>query len=223
MPIQFRRPGRIALMSASAAALLVFQGCAAVGFLGALEENRRRSSTRQVEAEYTGLESQTFAVVIAADRSLEADHPGLVVRLTQGITERIAASGVGQAKPALEVLAYQYNTPTWSASTMGELAEALGVSRLVFIELHEYRLHDPGNQYLWDGVAAGIASVVEADSLLPDDFVFQAPVRVSFPDQTGMTPMDIPRAAMTTELSRRFMDRCAWLFYTHEEPYYPDY
>jgi hypothetical protein len=89
--------------------------------------------------------------------------------------------------------------------------------------LVEYRLNEPGNQYLWSGLATGTLDVYEADSPAPDEPAFQKPIRVAFPDKNGLGPNDIPRAGVATELGRRFVDRATWLFFKHEEPYYPKY
>lgn len=201
-------------------------GCSAVGFLGALEESRRRNSTRPIEPEYTGLAGKSVAVVVAADRIIESDHPEIVIRLTQNIAERLAEFATGEGGTVLapeKVLAFQYNTPRWTAMAHGDLARELGVQRLVYVDLFEYRLNDPGNQYLWEGVAAGDVAVVEADSAFPDEFAFQKSIRVTFPDQGGYGPGEYTRSLVTSALSLRFVDRASWLFYKHEEPYYPDY
>jgi hypothetical protein len=202
-------------------------GCAAVGFGGAMMESYRRNSTRPVDAEYHGLEGKRWAVVVSANRIIQADHPQIVGYITGKVTERlllqqeqIAATGF---VPAESVLAFQYDNPRWVAMPRGELARDLGVDRLILVELVEYRLNDPGNQYLWDGVATGTIGVIEADSPLPDEFTFERSIRVTFPDGTGLGPNDVPRRGVATALASRFVDRASWLFYKHEEPYYPKY
>jgi hypothetical protein len=102
--------------------------------------------------------------------------------------------------------------------TREDIANLLGVERLVVIEIVDYRLHEPGNQYVWDGAVAGVVSVYESDSSLPNDPVFEKALSISFPDSTGFMRSDIPEAAVTAELSNRFINRAAWLFYEHEEP-----
>src|SRR5205823_3930169 len=104
-------------------------GCNILGFGGAMVENYKRSSTHSVEPEYTGLNGKTFAVVIATDRITETDYPGVVVRLAQGITERVSKglSGVSEGKAGgtagakaiapETVLTFQYNNPRWRAMT----------------------------------------------------------------------------------------------------------
>jgi hypothetical protein len=206
---------------------VVSGGCAIVGFGGAMVESYRRQSTRPVDAEYTNLEGKRWAVIVTANRIIQADHPQIVPYLNTRIVERlleqqeqIAATGY---VPAERVLAYIYENPRWIAMPRGELARQLGVDRLIIVELLEYRLHDPGNQYLWNGLATGTVGVIEADSPVPDEFAWERAIRVGFPDKTGVGPGDLPAQAVATALAGRFIDRASWLFYRHEEPYYPKY
>lgn len=200
-------------------------GCSAVGFVGAMIEEKRRHSTKPVEAQYERLSGKTFAVVVSADRSVQAEHPGLVPRLATQITDRLSGDEVGAlgVVPAQRILQYQYENPRWAALAPIELARTFGVERLIVIEVQEYRLNDPGNQYLWEGVAAAQISVLEADAPFPDEYAFHQAARVDFPDDRGRGPLDFPREVVTTELSRRLIDRVSWLFYRHQEPYYPEY
>jgi len=211
---------------ATLGAYLVAGGCAAVGFFGALEDERRRNSTHEVEAEYDGFEGKNLAVVIMADRVIQSNFPGVAERIAARVTAALAENLKGIASgyvPAADAAYFQNNNPGWVALPLGRVAEQLGVDRLVIIELKEYRLNEPGNQYLWDGVASGSVSVVEADSSLPDARAFERPVHVTYPDDTGFGPETMSTAVVTSELSRRFATRAAWLLYTHQEPYYPDF
>lgn len=200
-------------------------GCNIVGGLvGGMAESYKRSSTKTVEAEHTGLEGKSFAVVVTADRMIQADHPEVVAKLTIDIADQLAReAGASGYVPGMSVLQYQYNNPRWVTMPLGELAKALDVQRLVFVDLQEYRLNDPGNPYIWQGVAAALVGVVHADAALPDEFLFQKQLRVKYPDKGGMGPSDLPRAAVNTTLVKRLVDRASWLMYAHEEPYYPDY
>lgn len=211
-----------------ALALLVFPGC----YAGALIESYKRGSTKTVSAEYTRLEGKSYAVVVAADRAIQADHPLLTDHITSRVTERLAVNTnipvAGGFVPAPMVLKYMYNTPGWSTASRTELANVLGgpgqrVDRIIYIDLYEYRLADPGNQYEWDGVAAGTVSVFEIDSTLPEEPAFERTIQVRFPGKKGIGPEQMDRVSVTSALALRFIDRASWLFYQHEEPYYPEY
>jgi len=209
----------------SLAGLCSVAGCSAVGFMA---ESYRKDSTKEVKAAYTGLEGKSFAVVVTADRMIEADHPGITDRLAGKITERLAntqnlpkASGF---VPTKEVLRYLYDNPAWPARPLSELSKGLGgVDRLIYIQITEYRLNDPGNAYEWDGVASGTVAVIECDGPAPDEFAFEQSIGVPFPGKRGLSPEQISAAQVTSALSLRFIDRASWLFYNHQEPYYPEY
>lgn len=208
----------------AALAVAAMAGCQAAQLVGGMVESYKHSSTRPVAAEYEGLSDHDFAVVIAADRSIQSSHPQVVPRLTTLITERLVsnadASGV---VPPARVVQFQYNHPSWSAMTYGELAEEFGVDRLIIVDLYEYRLHEPGNAHLWSGSAAAQVGVVEPDGPLGDDFAFTKRVSVKFPDDPGYGKNDLTRSQVSSVLQSRFTDRVSWLFYEHEEPYYPEY
>jgi len=72
------------------AALLT--GCQIGAIAGGMIESYKRDSTHEVKAEYTGLGGKDFAVVVSADRMIQAEQPDLVQYLTGKITERLAAN-----------------------------------------------------------------------------------------------------------------------------------
>lgn len=193
-------------------------GCIVGAAIGGMAESYNRTGTSEVQAEYVGIQGKSFAVVATGSRLMEADNPGLTGRLIQRINDRLIVNAApSYAIPSNDLLTVLYNTPQWPAMTRGEVAEMLGVERLIVIEIIEYSLNEPGNQYVWDGIASALVTVFEADSGLPDDPVFEKAIRVTFPDSAGYMRTDIPQAAITTELSNRIVNRVAWLFYDHEE------
>ncbi|MCC6660534.1 MAG: hypothetical protein IT437_06570 [Phycisphaerales bacterium] len=217
MPVRPRQSVcRLLAAAACAAGLAAIPGCQIFGFAAAGIENYKRSRPVDVAAEYTGLEGHTFAVVVASDRIIQSDHPGVTDELTKRITERLEKeSGAAGRVPAEKCLRYLYDHPSWVAKPRGELARELGVDRLILIELIEYQVSDPGNQYVWNGVAAGNVGVIEAES--PDEFAYQKALRVMFPDDSGHGPGDMSQVAVSSVLIARFTDRASWLFYTHKE------
>lgn len=214
-----RRTGRLAAsLMMLTIGLLFVPGCFVAALVGGMAESARESGSTTYPAEYTGIEGKSYAVVVSADRLIEADHPGISARLTQLIDSRLHANaGASHHIPPQRLLSFLYANPQWQALPRGELGEMLGVDRLVLIELIEYRLHEPGNRYTWAGVASGFVQVYEIDSGLPDDPMYEHAVAVGFPDRSGLLAEEIPETVVTSELSRRFGERAAWLFYAHEE------
>jgi hypothetical protein len=205
-------------LALSALALSQMSGCIVGAAIGGMAESYHRTGTSEIDAEYEGIQGKSFAVVVSADRVIEGNNPGISARINQRVNDRIIQNaGPSFAIPSADLLTVLYNTPQWPAMTRGEVADMLGVERLVVVEIVEYRLNEPGNKYIWDGSASCIVSVYESDSPFPDDPVFEKAIRVSFPDTSGLMRTEIPEAAVNTELANRITNRVSWLFYTHEE------
>ncbi|MDP1661538.1 MAG: hypothetical protein Q8L55_06440 [Phycisphaerales bacterium] len=200
--------------------LATLTGCNIVGgVVGNIMAKQEREGSHNVDAEYRGLVGKSYAVLVTAPAVIQASRPALAARVAVVVTETLQEhSGATGFVPGPRIIEYQYNRPNWVAKPLGEVAKDLGVDRIIFVDISEYRLRDPGNQYVWEGVASALVGVVEADTSLPDDMIFQKRIEVKFPDAAGYTPTDLPEGAVNTELTRRLSDRIAWLFYTHEEP-----
>ena len=233
MPVRFttatrrsRRTRRRAVVALASAALTatVLTGCAIGALIGGTAQAYRESSTRTVPADFTGLDGKSFAVVISADRMIQADFPTIVPELTARISQRIADNvQVSGWIPPQDLMTYLFNNPDWVARPYGVLATDLGVDRLIVVDLYEFRLNAPGNRYLWDGLAAATLSVVAGNEDGGEARLFEREVRVKFPDESGRSPLDYNASVVSSALMARFIDRSTWSFYEHEEPYYPDY
>jgi hypothetical protein len=211
------RRGRLVVAIAALGAAGPMSGCAIIGFIaGGIDE----ATPRKVDAQYRGMSGKDFAVVATTDRMIEADFPGVIPKVIGDLSERLANEKAVDASgyvPADRVLAYLYAHPNWLTRPMSEVAKDLGVQRLIFVEVTEYRLNEPGNSYIWKGVAAGVVQVYEADSPLPDDPAFDHALQVVFPDDSAVAATDMPGNVVGTELVKRFVDRVGWLFYYHTE------
>lgn len=175
--------------------------------------------SHDVDVKYKGLTGKSFAVIVSADRMTQADFPELVGQLTTTIAQRLAQNcdASGWVLPET-VLSMQAKNPRWSVMRLDELCKELQVDRLVFVDITEFRLVEPGNSYLWKAVAAGKIGVVEADGSIADNFAFQEQIRTTFPlTERAMGPAQLPAEVVQVKLAKKFIDRAAWLFYTHEE------
>jgi hypothetical protein len=212
-------------MTGAAALLLplVAGGCALGKLVGGMAQNYEYQKKIEVLPRYAGLENRSIAVLVEADLSTLYEHPTLVATITDNVSRRIAREVPGaRVVPTQMVLQWQYRTPQWNAMPYGEVAAALGVDRLVHIDLYEFRLNPPGNSWEWDGLCAANVGVIERDSYDPDSFIDTFTVESRFPDITGVDRQSATPAAIQTGVLARFVERTAWLFYRHEEPKYPD-
>jgi hypothetical protein len=222
---------RLVLGLASAALLgsaaLILPGCWVATAVGGMAESYKRSSTRAVAAEYEGLSGKSFGVIVTGDRVLQGQHPTLFPRLMSRVVDRLVdpanAVGATGVVPPITMMEFQLTSPDWIAWSYPRLSEHLGVERLLVIEVLEYRLNEAGNSYLWDGVAIARVGVVESDGPTPTEFSFSKTVQVPFPSESGLGPADISESQVRAGLEQRLVDRVSWLFYKHQEPYYPEY
>lgn len=216
---QFKRFLPALTGAALALASLSLAGCTLGALIGGMAANAERSGSKTVKAKYTGLTDKSFAVVIAADRSILGEVPDLVSILTREISRRIADNaGASGMVPADDVLRFQFQRPAWVAMSPTQLAKELEVDRLIFIDLQDFALTDPGNPYIWAGSASGVLNVLEVEKTVNGEFGYREPISVAFPDNEGLGPDQIPRQTVTLELMRRFVNRASWIFYEHEEP-----
>lgn len=210
-----------------AAAALSVSGCAAAGFIALAGDTYQRTGSHDVYAEYQGLRDKNFAVLIVVDRVTAAEHPRMVNRLTNSITEMLVAQkeliGFQGHVPGPYVLAFQYGNPSWVSWPHERIAEEFTVERLVVVDIFDYRLQEPGNSYVWDGQIGARIGVVEADGPAPDEFTYTKEIVVGFPDGDGYTPNDFSQGQVQATLEKRFADRVTWLFYDHEEKNMMDY
>lgn len=217
----------IRLLSGGALALSLVaagSGCQLVGLASVMAESYKRTGTHEVKALYTGLEGKSFAVIVVADRALMSEHPRLQSEVTTIVSERLRVeAGAAGYVPPQTVLTFQTEQPRWKAMSPSDLAEELGVQRLVFVEITDFRLREAGNAYIWNGLATAQVGVLEADGAIDDEFVYRKSVQVRFPDRDGFGPDDYSADHVMMRLRTRMCDRIVWLFHDHQEPYYPDY
>lgn len=197
-------------------------GCIAANLVGGMMASYESTGSSLVFAEYQGLTDNTYAVIVTAPRSIQGEHPRLVSSLTNAIGARLASANEQVlAKgfvPGPRVLEFQYTTPQWSAWSYEELLEHFGVDRLIVVDLYEFRLREPGNRYVWDGIISSRVGVVEAETGAPNEFMFTRELRIRYPDDGGFTAADFTQAHVEASLKDRFANRVSWLFFDHEEP-----
>ncbi|MCP3905393.1 MAG: hypothetical protein GY715_17340 [Planctomycetes bacterium] len=197
-------------------------GCAVAQLVGGMMQNAEYQKQVQTPARYD-LEGYTIAVLVDADLGVLSMYPRLIEQVTSGVTLRIARDvpGVVVTHPS-RVLDWQWKTPQWNAMPYGKIAEQLNVDRVILVDVYEYRLHPPGDRWLWEGVCAANVSVIERDAFDPDMIVDTYDVTSNFPTVSYVDRSSASAGQIETGLLSEFIKRTAWLFHEHLEPKYPD-
>tara|TARA_X000001036_G_scaffold44378_2_gene35428 strand:+ start:5967 stop:6641 length:675 start_codon:yes stop_codon:yes gene_type:complete len=214
---------RISIIVLAIVSTAVVSGCSVFEFIGAGKQVMEDQMLIEKEADYS-LEGKKVAVVIDTDLSVHYDHPGISNVIAEGVAGRIAmyAAGASVLHPTV-VAQWQFETPQWSAMPTTDIAKALQVDVVIFIDLHSYSLTPPGNQWLWEGYCSASIGVIEAKSYDDDGFVDMYDISASFPKKiSNLTREEASEATIERGLLAEFIKQTAWLFYMHEEPKHPD-
>jgi hypothetical protein len=198
-------------------------GCSLIAFGGAAKQAIEDQMLIEKLAEYP-LEGKTVAVVINTDLVIHYEHPGIANLIAEAISGRIAihVKDVKVIHPGM-IAKWQFETPQWTAMPTSEIAKVLQAERVVYIDLHEYRLTPPGNQWLWEGRCSAVIGIIEADSYEQDGFTDTFEISGIFPRRPSVLSRDEAKEAdIERGLLNEFIRETSWLFFRHEEPKHPD-
>lgn len=232
---------RTAFTASLVAWATLLPGCNLFAPFAFLAKSYEDTVPQRVEAKTTLLKDKSFAVLVTAEPGVEVNAPRVGASVCDRVTQRLVdpikydvgptfddpkarepialepTGATGYIEPR-DVMKYLYNHPGWAAKRMSELgAELGGPDVLIVIELHEWRLNDPGNQYSWDGLASGDVTVFDLKGTVPDEPAFREAISVKFPDSMGVGPDKLQAGDISSVLLKRFVDRVSWLFYPHLE------
>lgn len=210
------------ITSVAAAAL---SGCAVANLVGGAAQNAEYQKLIEVPPQYDGLSGQKVAVLVNVNMTMMYEHPRLAGQVALGVAYNIRQKVANVRVIAPEqTMQWQSSTPHWHLMSYGDIADDLGATRIILIDIYEYRLTPPGNRYEWDGVCAAHVRVIEADGINPDPMAPAEEFNViaKFPDQQGVTWESTNASQISQGLVLKFIQKVAWLFYLHEEPKYPD-
>lgn len=204
-------------------AISMMGGCQIFGMAGVVGQNIEREKKVEVLAQYDGLRDSTVAVVVDTDMMVMYEYPSVVPMICLNLSRRIAQNveGVDVLDPRF-VLDWQYQAPGWQSMPYGRMCEELGVDRVIWIDLFEFRLNPPGNRWQWEGAASASVGIVEIDGFDPDAFAESYDVTATFPDIPELGRESASASQIQTGLLTTFVQEAGWLFYDHIEDKYPD-
>jgi hypothetical protein len=214
---------RVIVLVVTLMATFMVGGCSVFAFIGAGKQAMEDQMLIEKPAVYS-LEGKAVAVVIDTDLSVHYEHPGISNIIAEGIAGRIAryVEGVSVLHPKV-VAQWQFETAQWSAMPTTDIAKSLNVDVVIFINLHNYSLTPPGNQWLWDGYCSASIGIIEAASYVDDGYVDVYEIQSSFPTSIKhLTREESDRATIERGLLSEFIKQSSWLFYLHVEPKHPD-
>lgn len=205
------------------AGVMTLPGCVIGNLLGGMAQNAEYQKLIQVLPEYDGLEDKSVAVIVNTDLSTLYEYPQVARQIAAGISLNIQrAIPSARVMNPDKVIAWQFNTAQWSAMPYGDLAARLQVDRIVYVDMYEYRLHPPGNSWIYEGVCAATIGVIERDNFDPDSFAHAMSTITTFPDLRNLTRDEATPERVQLGLLAKFIQDTSRLFYEHIRPKYPD-
>ena len=212
------RPGRGQICAGLfVSTLLAFlSGCEVFGYVA--QGVTPKPSPMLVKAEYHGLQNQKVAVLVDANQQLLFEQPLAQLEVGEVISRRLAGNVPGiTVIDARQVVDFQNRNIYWTTIPYSQIAQRLGVTRLVLVELTDYRLHEPGNVNVWRGVISGNIAVAEVDGPRPDDLVYDAPVSVAYPPDKPLGVLKSDQRTMRLATLDLFSRAAAGKFYDFRE------
>ncbi|MCX5660911.1 MAG: hypothetical protein NTW19_14495 [Planctomycetota bacterium] len=203
---------------AAAAALLLaasmgMGGCGVAAFGSYLINGPDRDQPTEIKGEYFGLNNKNTAVIVAADEYTYYEYPGAPLAVSRAVSQKLqaAVTGIKLTEPQ-KVVAFQKDNPYWNTLSYSELIKRLKVDRLVYIDLSEYGLHEPGNANVWRGVVIANIGIVEADGKNPDDFSYSTTVKSQYPPDRPIGLLESDDKTVQNGLLSQFSTHVSGLF-----------
>lgn len=196
--------------------LAALSGCELFGWVaqGIVDDSPKLT----VEAEYYGLNDETVVVLVDADLETQYRYPSAQLEVCNALSRAIAANvpGARVINPQ-QAVEYQQRNIYWNTMTYRELAESFKVSRLVMVELVDYRSHEPGDRTMWRGQITAELCVAEADGPNPNDAEYANTVTAAYPPDQPIGVVNANELSIRKATLDLFTLAAAGKFYDHEE------
>ena len=202
-------------------------GCNVVGAVAA------KTLPNDVPPKYVGMQNQTVAVMVWADRAVRVDWNRIQLDAAAVIQSELqgrAASGGNAAKelagiqfplqPA-QIARFQKDRPSLETAPVTEFAPELPVTRLVYVELEHFSTRSDIAPQMYRGTAVATLKVVEIDPATHEARVAyeESGIRAGFPHQ-GREEGEIAGndQVFYVETLRALAPEIVNRFVTHEAP-----
>ena len=196
---------------------LCMTGCRDVAGFTANIFGDMREKKYQVDAKYKTLGGHSVAIVVEADQYIHFQNPGAASMLQRAVAAelRLRVPNVTLTDPS-QIEKFQKENPYWTTLSYGELLKRLNVQRIIFIDIAEYSLHEPGNANVWRGTARGNVGILEDNAANTSNFTFTESIDAVFPNDSKVGVLNSDDATMQFGLTKRFAALVVGLFYDHE-------
>jgi len=155
-------------------------GCRTLSFFMSLIPKPAKT----VQAEFSGLDGKTIAIVIEAKESLVYEWPDVRRRLSEVIRgELVRNLDDVVIVPPLQVIRYQDANLRWHSMNRAELGRKFGADYVLEVVLEDYGIREPGSASLYRGRVRATGSLFDTSRLGRHGAVWRnADIHVSYPE-----------------------------------------
>ena len=198
--------------------MMVGGGCQQLGYLGYLVAPE--PPTKEVDAEFKGLDNHRVAIVIFADQRTQYEYPFARLTLASVIKAELSKrlKAVSVVDPA-RVCRYQEEHINWESLEKTELGKALGADFVFQVNLMEYTTREPGSVDLFRGRITGQNSLYQVSLNESDARVWRSEnITIVFPQNApaGIPAGDDMTIRQATE--QQYAETLVKKFYKHKAP-----
>ena len=166
--------------------MVALPGCALLGVVA------HAVPPPEVKPKYYGLAGENIGIMVWADRGIRIDWPTLQLDLANTIQEQLQAdpktksiAGATYTVEPASIVRYQKDHPEVDALPITRVAPALGVTRLIYVEIEDFSTRSNMSVELYLGQAKATVHVVEVHDGVAKVAFEQADVTASFPPRAS--------------------------------------
>ncbi len=172
-----------------------------------------------VQAEYTGLKGKKTAILVSSGPGINYEYPYArtnialaVAQMTEKHVKKVEF--IEQEK----VETYQLENLDWVARPKTSVAAELDAERIIYLDLYQYTMTEPGSVNLLQGQIRAGVSIYAADAEKPNLPVYTTEVGVSWPEHGAEPAGGEALSRIQLQSIVRFADALSKKFYDHQVP-----
>jgi hypothetical protein len=125
---------------------------------------------QNTSARYSGLAAQSVGILVWADRGILIDWGTIQLDLANSVQQKLTGSKAGEVKgttwpyPPASYVKYMRDHPLLETAPITEVAPKFGVSRMIYIEVQNFRTRSSSELELFRGEATVSLKVIEIDN-----------------------------------------------------------
>jgi hypothetical protein len=122
---------------------------------------------QNVQAKYSGLKGQSVGIVVWCDRGIMIDWNALQLDLANNIETKLKSAGTDEVKgiqwpyPPASYVRWLRDHPGSDSWPITEIAPRLGITRLIYVEVHEFHTRSVRELELFRGEATAALKIIE--------------------------------------------------------------